>query len=216
MVSCVVCGLSFQRKRTNGRAVKYCSKGCFRHSERIRAAASRGSKVVHECLWCEAKWSNINGGKRSRFCSLAHKNEWQKREKRREYGATVRVVSCSECDAEFETTQPRQVVCGLKCRAGRKMRMKAPRKGWFVAREALKAEIRERDQGLCGLCGDPVPSELPLMPSGRVQDDHPSLDHVVPRSLGGSDEPSNLQLTHWKCNVLKGASTNGRFLPKAG
>jgi 5-methylcytosine-specific restriction endonuclease McrA len=32
----------------------------------------------------------------------------------------------------------------------------------------------------------------------------PSLDHIVPLSLGGSpDSPANLQLTHLRCNLAK-------------
>jgi 5-methylcytosine-specific restriction endonuclease McrA len=31
-----------------------------------------------------------------------------------------------------------------------------------------------------------------------------SLDHVVPISKGGTDEPENLKLAHFICNVRKG------------
>ncbi|WP_354596069.1 HNH endonuclease signature motif containing protein [Streptomyces sp. JL1001] len=30
-----------------------------------------------------------------------------------------------------------------------------------------------------------------------------SVDHVVPRALGGTHEPSNLQLAHLYCNQVK-------------
>jgi 5-methylcytosine-specific restriction endonuclease McrA len=38
------------------------------------------------------------------------------------------------------------------------------------------------------------------------------LDHVVPRSRGGSDDERNLQLTCPKCNLSKGARFNYQFI----
>lgn len=58
--------------------------------------------------------------------------------------------------------------------------------------------VIERDGLNCGICGDRVNLALK----------HPeymsrSLDHVLPRSMGGADDLSNLQLTHLICNIRK-------------
>lgn len=45
----------------------------------------------------------------------------------------------------------------------------------------------------CALCRGPL----------GLYDSH--IDHVIPLSVGGSDEFSNLQLTHMSCNLRKGA-----------
>jgi hypothetical protein len=29
------------------------------------------------------------------------------------------------------------------------------------------------------------------------------VDHIVPRFYGGTDDPDNLRITHWRCNALK-------------
>ncbi len=63
--------------------------------------------------------------------------------------------------------------------------------GQFVAAVDPRA-IRERDRDLCGICNKPVP------PTER------SLDHITPISLGGTHEPSNVQLAHRRCNSRKG------------
>lgn len=52
--------------------------------------------------------------------------------------------------------------------------------------------VFERDQGLCGLCGEPVsPSDW-------------HLDHIVPLSLGGPHTYDNVQVAHPRCNLTKG------------
>lgn len=40
---------------------------------------------------------------------------------------------------------------------------------------------------------------------GKRHPRSPSIDHVISRSDGGSDLPSNLQLLHFVCNVRKGS-----------
>lgn len=52
--------------------------------------------------------------------------------------------------------------------------------------------IFERDDWLCGICGKPV------------ETGDATLDHIVPISLGGSDEPSNVRLAHSLCNSRRG------------
>ena len=37
------------------------------------------------------------------------------------------------------------------------------------------------------------------------------MDHILPKSLGGSDEPDNLQGLCWQCNTNKGAGDNTDF-----
>lgn len=62
----------------------------------------------------------------------------------------------------------------------------------------LRLEIYERDDWLCHLCKEPVDR------SAHFNDDFaPSLDHLKPRSKGGSDEPGNLKTSHRICNATR-------------
>jgi hypothetical protein len=61
-------------------------------------------------------------------------------------------------------------------------------------------ELAERDGTDCGICHQPVDMTLIRAVDGL---DCPSVDHILPRSRGGSHEPENLQLAHLRCNMLK-------------
>lgn len=63
---------------------------------------------------------------------------------------------------------------------------------------ATRLSIYERDGWTCQLC------EGRVDPDAEVFADRASLDHIVPRSRGGSDESSNLRLAHVGCNARRG------------
>lgn len=60
-------------------------------------------------------------------------------------------------------------------------------------------ELAERDGTNCGICGDPVDMDLRRSESNMCA----SVDHITPRSRGGTHEPENLQLAHLLCNQVK-------------
>ena len=93
--------------------------------------------------------------------------------------------------------------------------------------------VGDRDGWVCGICRDPArPVHHPLgpvtisvgdltlgdVPAGTLADEQwedaepatrhydplaASIDHILPRSRGGTDDDSNLQITHLRCNLLK-------------
>jgi endogenous inhibitor of DNA gyrase (YacG/DUF329 family) len=65
-------------------------------------------------------------------------------------------------------------------------------------RRVLVGYLRERDGSRCGICRRIILFDVRSGPSGS--DRGASIDHIEPRSLGGSDDLSNLRLTHWGCN----------------
>lgn len=66
-------------------------------------------------------------------------------------------------------------------------------------------QLRERDGDLCQLCLDPVDFSLPIDTLMSR-----SVDHIVPRRAGGTDELDNLWIAHRTCNMKKGARYAGR------
>jgi 5-methylcytosine-specific restriction endonuclease McrA len=55
--------------------------------------------------------------------------------------------------------------------------------------------IAHRQDWICPACGTEIPS---------LNERAHHVDHVVPLSLGGGNEVSNLQVLHVRCNLSKG------------
>jgi len=70
---------------------------------------------------------------------------------------------------------------------------RARKAGTFV--ETIDASfVFDRDDGICGICGESV---------ARNEEWH--IDHVVPLARGGAHSYANVQLAHAMCNIKKGA-----------
>src|SRR5699024_7490683 len=99
---------------------------------------------------------------------------------------------CPTCGGAFDPGTSRvRKYCGRKC---------APKRpGGSVNRRSVVERIGARDGWVCHLCKEPVDRQL-YWPNVRAG----SVDHVVAVSRGGSDEESNLALSHLTCNVSRG------------
>ncbi len=64
------------------------------------------------------------------------------------------------------------------------------RLNWF-APQYDKAKVRwdlfDAQEGICAICGELILQVV-------------SIDHVIPKSMGGQDMPGNLVATHMRCN----------------
>jgi 5-methylcytosine-specific restriction endonuclease McrA len=67
----------------------------------------------------------------------------------------------------------------------------------------MRMRNRLRHEGglrACGICGGPVDMSLPPHDPYSFE-----LDHVIPKKMGGPDDPANLRITHRFCNRSRGA-----------
>jgi 5-methylcytosine-specific restriction endonuclease McrA len=77
-------------------------------------------------------------------------------------------------------------------------RKNAKRRGARIGAKFTLIEIAERDGWKCHLCSGRVDRRMaPTANRG------PTIDHLVPISAGGMDEPSNVALAHRSCNVQR-------------
>src|SRR5690625_2693919 len=73
---------------------------------------------------------------------------------------------------------------------------------------ALRGLVLAEYGRLCWLCHQPIDLRLsPRAPGGF------SIDHVLPRSRGGTDDLDNLRPAHRRCNLSRGNRPAGRFRP---
>lgn len=122
----------------------------------------------------------------------------------RKYQTTVKMVrSCVECSADFNP-RANQLTCSPVCRKTYLGRLghNASRAEYFgVAFERFdRLEVFAACDWTCGICTLPVDPGLKFPDPGS-----PTLDHIVPMSLGGGHVRSNAQLAHFYCNTVKGA-----------
>lgn len=70
---------------------------------------------------------------------------------------------------------------------------------------AVCQRYAERDDWTCALCGDEIPHVFGNVIEGGLNEAKHglSMDHKVPRSVGGSDYPTNIQAVHKSCNSSK-------------
>lgn len=68
-----------------------------------------------------------------------------------------------------------------------------------MARSLKLGRLLRRRGNLCHYCRRPTRK-------GRWYNNTATLDHVVPRSVGGSSDGSNLVLACWRCNQWRGST----------
>lgn len=74
-------------------------------------------------------------------------------------------------------------------------------------REGKLRRLIESQLGRCAYCGDELrfmkKAERKLVPEEIGRKQKPTLDHIMPKRFGGSDEESNLVAVHYWCNQIK-------------
>jgi len=147
-----------------------------------------------------------------KYCTREHKErarEYRKHGKTRHNpelrtATPIYARSCLSCQEAFVTTREAKVYCSNDCNelAARRRREERHRTKRQKKSPSLKAKIYFRDNGLCQICKQKI----------DLEQKHPSpfslsLDHIVPRSKGGTDAHWNLRATHLVCNVRRSDGT---------
>lgn len=191
-----------------------CSLPCLRARERqrraarhLRAAAVREREIARHKDYRKrvpdrrprksARCSRCGRWCRSELCYLC-----RPRPKRRE-----RIErECAWCHVAFIAVTPTQKFCSRPHQNIAKSKRRKARLRDVGGELPSVWTIYERDRGRCALCRRKVGRSY-RWPDQRTA----SLDHVVPLSKGGRDEPSNVQLAHLGCNIRKQARRERLF-----
>ena len=101
---------------------------------------------------------------------------------------------CSKCGKWLTSTTLVEPTCAT-CRGNRP--------GYSIKiTPADRRAIYDRDGWSCQICMDPVDTTLSPNDTWAA-----TLDHIVPRAQGGTDDAGNLRLAHRWCNSVRGDTT---------
>lgn len=209
--TCRRCGKWFWL-RTDSRNRRLCSLSC---SGPPQCPIMSVEAPIGPCLWCGKRCPYGHG---RRFCSDTCRafQAWY-RDKKRALSWRILYLHCPNpnCDGVKVVRPSRapRATCNNECEeAWRTHQMNGGhspnvgKSGGWISR-ARRLAIYERDHWVCQLCHRPVDPDIP----GGLPDSH-SLDHIIPRSLGGGNDDGNLQLAHHACNTEKGIQALGSQL----
>lgn len=133
----------------------------------------------------------------AKYCSRKCSGLWSDRARGIRSAADImaEVRQCGRCDGEYRHRSPQRVHCSDLCRdLDREDRCAKLYHGWIS--KARRTSLYERDNYTCWLCDEPCDMEADPQRDPKA----PTLDHLTPRSKGGSHESSNLRTACRSCN----------------
>ena len=205
MRKCSECEIELHKPK-KGRFPLTCSEPCRKKREaNLRKQVTRYDKT---CKVCHDPFIAKNS--RAVFCSVKCKNKEiylkvkARRDEQRKERSDFVEAPCYYCKKPLTKPASRSgKISHPDCKEQRQRdwnRAKnAKRRRYRYVRSSMFSVISERDEWTCHICGEYVDDSLPSY--SRMS---PSLDHVIPLSKGGTDDPKNLKLSHFICNVRKG------------
>lgn len=175
---CLVCG-----KPTEGTQYRqFCTANC-----RYKYFYAPERDTYTSCEYCRTEYENPLY---SRFCNPVCRAAFHKRG-----GPLQESTNCTACGIEIDLA--RKGENGRRKR--REVKLCTECRGAYQRYGASAKQLAQRDGTDCALCGEPVNMSLKRTESIMS----PSVDHIIPVSLGGGHEESNLQLAHLRCNIAK-------------
>lgn len=186
---CPVCGRDFRARKSIRRT---CSRSCGGKFS-AREAQQRGTKATA-----------------------------QKSLPARQIRTLVYFLTCQRCGRIYCARAPHAKYCSVECRLG----VAADRvtglyslactkdMGGGSWRQLLVEYLIRRDGRRCAICKRKI--DFTIKSGTKGSRNGYSIDHVVPRSKGGTDDLANLRLAHWGCNQTRGNRGGGEQLALVG
>jgi hypothetical protein len=214
---CEVCGVIF-KPRASKDPGKFCSAKCQGISvrkpcetcgaEKSKECTCKAAAPVKTCLECGLPFeSRYWKAMCSQVCikhRLLRKLKYRRQKKRQ-----AKEIECVECGQCFLSAYSRARFCSKSCgkRASKRHRKYAKR----TTRDPSEGVITitmlvKRDGNKCQLCGKRM-----NMKGDPQHGKAPSIDHIIPISLGGEHTLRNVQLAHRKCNGVKSNKMEGQL-----
>ena len=219
---CLYCAGSMRKAKPQAR---YCSRKCkLANDHRLLTRKHRlqrlkngknlpGKLVICKHPFCQQPFIKI---KSQLFCSkyCAANYNWKKRSPNG-FGdrCAVYIKHCKDCGNLVTRRSRGGIALCPDCRRNRHRAINARRNHKRRAAGYASMNINDlalRDGQRCHLCHRKIDLSL----SGRATWG-PTIDHILPVSLGGTNDPSNLALAHRCCNVRRGNREPAQMLLSA-
>lgn len=165
-----------------------------------------------ECKRMEREQRQQQAEKQKAEKSASREQERAEAAKQRamQHEAKRREIVCPVCGETFITYNAAQITCSSECNRKRKNAISSRRKDKRIPKDKRIDRIDlhdlfKRDGGVCHICGkqcnwnDYTQTGTAFI-AGNL---YPSVDHVVPVSLGGADSWDNVMLAHRICNSIR-------------
>lgn len=223
--TCKMCGRVFAIPKPAGRPTTACSEECRLELRRKRASLREKTRVrgLFACRDCGRAFPHRQSTAPARCRECRQRLSELGRQVRAMHSQFARTFICKQCGELSEDSRRRTYcsdACSVKANIGKVMGLyRAAYEAVDVPkammwRFQLVAYLADRDGTRCEICSGHIDTTLPSGPRGNEMG--PSVDHVIPRSQGGSDDLANLRLTHWKCNRERRAVGGGEQLRLVG
>jgi 5-methylcytosine-specific restriction endonuclease McrA len=105
----------------------------------------------------------------------------------------IKMKTCPSCEKEFQTRNSRKIYCSRRCHA-EYMKKNKNTPDCLFSWGKIRWSILVRDKFKCQYCGRKVIDNIVL-----------HVDHLIPVSKGGTNNPNNLITSCSECNQGKGA-----------
>jgi 5-methylcytosine-specific restriction endonuclease McrA len=196
--TCQKCGTSFVQNYTRGRPRLYCSRKC---RLALQTMKRRKPQDHEKCLTCYETLTVVKSNQK--FCSQRCREVAAIRRARiRRNQGFDGSRACADCEKLFEIDRPRSMrkYCS-ECRRRRKQdtdARKSQRRRAAGHPVSLSEVVAARGQR-CHICQRKINLNL----SGRDLMG-PTIDHILPVSMGGTNDLANLNIAHRVCNMRRG------------
>lgn len=206
-LTCDQCGRDFVWEGSGsvpgrGRVPLRCSAACKKVATRARNQSYPRSGSLIDRSWtrrprvcgvCGVEWANAGHGGPREYCSPQCQNAQR--------NGKPSPKAWRECHRCGDPVAPLAFTFGWK-------RVGLPWCGCSERYRPLPLSVRElvwdRDGWTCQLCDGPVDR---TDHAGRtIGPFYPTIDHIVPRSAGGTDDLTNLRTAHHRCNQMRGVA----------
>jgi 5-methylcytosine-specific restriction endonuclease McrA len=208
--ACAECGGPVVQSMETGRPRRFCSDKCKVRSTNRRSRRAWlpvPKQVERACLHCGKLFKPKR--RDTRYCYGRHcaQAAYQLRKANGEPPRMVeRTVRCDECGSEFTAKHSSARWCSRRCQVRHRGRESSRRRGPVAPRAEpyTDREIFERDGWRCQLATCLALSRRIDPARSRRHQWGATIDHIIPLSLGGADEPANVVTAHNRCNRDKG------------